>query len=32
MPRESFHSHFNFSYYTTHPNIFMFIEKLKKCK
>ena len=27
---ESFHSHFNSSFYTTHPNIFMFIEKLKE--
>jgi hypothetical protein len=27
---ESFHSHFNFSFYTTHPNIFIFIEKLKE--
>jgi hypothetical protein len=27
---ESFHSHINSSFYTTHPNIFMFIEKLKK--
>lgn len=25
---ESFHSHFNSSFYTTHPNIFMFLEKL----
>jgi hypothetical protein len=27
---EFFHSHFNSSFYTTHPNIFMFIEKLKE--
>jgi hypothetical protein len=27
---ESFHFHFNSSFYTTVPNIFMFIEKLKK--
>jgi len=27
---ESFPSHFNSSFYITHPNIFMFIEKLKK--
>jgi hypothetical protein len=26
---ESFHSHFNSSFYTTHSNIFMIIEKLK---
>jgi hypothetical protein len=27
---ESFHSHFNSSFYTTHLNILMFIEKLKE--
>jgi hypothetical protein len=27
---EAFHSHFNSSIYTTHPNICMFIEKLKE--
>jgi hypothetical protein len=26
---ESFYSHINSSFYTTYPNIFMFIEKLK---
>jgi hypothetical protein len=29
---ESFHSHINSSFYTTHPNIFMFIEKLKEIR
>jgi hypothetical protein len=29
---ESFHSHLNSSFYTTHLNIFMFIVKLKKIK
>lgn len=29
---ESFHSHFNSSFYSTHPNIFIFIEKLKEIK
>jgi hypothetical protein len=27
---EYFHFHFNSSFYTTHPNISMFIEKLKE--
>jgi hypothetical protein len=27
---EYFYSHFNSSFYTTHPNIFIFIEKLKE--
>lgn len=27
---ESFHSRFNFSFYSTHPSIFIFIEKLKE--
>ncbi|KAF0753410.1 Uncharacterized protein FWK35_00036735 [Aphis craccivora] len=27
---EYFHSHFNSRFYTTHPNIFIFIEKLKE--
>nr|CAI5840604.1 unnamed protein product [Callosobruchus analis] len=29
---ESFHSHFNSSFYSSHPSIFIFIEKLKDCQ
>nr|CAI5855532.1 unnamed protein product [Callosobruchus analis] len=29
---ESFHSHFNFSFYSSYPSIFIFIEKLKDCQ
>nr|CAI5851702.1 unnamed protein product [Callosobruchus analis] len=29
---ESFHSQFNSSFYSTHPSIFIFIEKLKDCQ